>query len=121
MKKLTATSRTSVKFGDVVVVPFPYSYKFAEKRRPALVVSSNAFNARQSLVWVVMITSANNKPWQDDVEFPLKGTDLSSASVIRTSKITTIESARILRVIGKIDKSSALKVSEVVSKVFGKP
>ena len=27
--------------GDVVVVPFPYTDRFAEKRRPALVISND--------------------------------------------------------------------------------
>jgi mRNA interferase MazF len=120
MKKPTAISRSSLNFGDVVVVPFPYVDKLAEKRRPALVVSSDAFNARQSLVWVAMITSADNKPWPDDVQFQLEGTGLASASVIRTSKITTIERSRILRVSGKIDKKSAKTVSKIVSTLIGK-
>ena len=120
MKKPTTTSKAALKFGDVVVVPFPYADKLADKRRPALVVSSNAFNARQSLLWVAMITSADSKPWPDDVGFPLKGTGLASASVIRTSKIVTIESARIVRVIGKIDKPSATNVSKIVSAILGK-
>jgi mRNA interferase MazF len=119
MKKPTAISRLSLKFGDIVVVPFPYADKLAEKRRPALVVSSTAFNARQSLVWVVMITSADNKGWIDDVEFPLKGTGLSSPSVIRTSKIATIERSRIDRVSGKIDNNTSRTVSLTVSTIFG--
>jgi mRNA interferase MazF len=120
MKKPTAISKSTLKFGDVVVVPFPYADKLAEKRRPAVVVSSTAFNNRQNLVWVAMITSADNKGWQDDVEFPLKGTGLSSASFIRPSKIATIEQARIVRVIGKIDSNSAIKVTSAISLIFGK-
>ncbi len=119
MKKPTATSNLSVKFGDVVVVPFPYSDKLAEKRRPALVVSSTSFNARQSLVWVMMITSAENKGQPDDIEFALKSTGLTSASVLRPSKIATIESNRIVRIIGKLDRKSLVKLSEVIATVLG--
>jgi mRNA interferase MazF len=121
MKKPTATSKPSLKFGDVVVVPFPYADKLAEKRRPAVLVSSTAFNGRQNLVWVVMITSAENKGWTDDIEFSLKGTGLSSASVIRPSKIATIEKARIDRIIGKIDQKSAAMLAHTISAILGRP
>ena len=43
---------------DVVIVPFPYTDHLAEKRRPALVVSADAFNRKHGLLWVAMITSA---------------------------------------------------------------
>jgi mRNA interferase MazF len=119
MKKPTAISKLSFKFGDIVVVPFPYADKLAEKRRPALIVSSTAFNARQSLVWVVMITSAENKGWPDDIEIQLRSTGLSSPSVIRTSKIATIERSRIDRVLGKIDSKTAGIVAHTVSTIFG--
>ena len=44
---------------DVVVVPFPYADRLAEKRRPALVISNRKL-AVHRLVWVAMITSADN-------------------------------------------------------------
>jgi mRNA interferase MazF len=119
MKKPTETSKSVVRFGDIVVVPFPYADKFAEKRRPALVVSGNAFNARQSLVWVAMITSAENHGWADDVDLPLKGTGLSSPSVIRACKIATIDAGRIVKIIGKIGKPKAVEVFDVIATIMG--
>ena len=47
---------------DVVVVPFPYADRLAEKRRPALVISNRKL-AAHGLIWVAMITSADNEPW----------------------------------------------------------
>jgi PemK-like protein. len=44
---------------DVVIVPFPYVDRLAERRRPALVISSAAL-ARHGVLWVAMITSAAN-------------------------------------------------------------
>ena len=51
---------------DIVVVPFPYADRLAEKRRPALVISG-ARLAPYGLVWVAMITSAENEHWPTDV------------------------------------------------------
>jgi len=42
---------------EIVVVPFPYTDRMAEKRRPALVVSNAELAARFGRVWVAMITS----------------------------------------------------------------
>jgi len=51
---------------DIVVVPFPYADRLAEKRRPALVISNRKLTPF-GLIWVAMITSAANAPWSCDV------------------------------------------------------
>src|ERR1700676_1088854 len=38
------TSMMSFEFGDVVLVPFPFTNQAASKKRPAVVVSSHAYN-----------------------------------------------------------------------------
>jgi mRNA interferase MazF len=80
---------------DVVVVPFPYSDQLAEKRRPALVISTDAFNRKQKLLWVLMITSAANPRRDGDIPIPTGKGGLDSPSLIRTAKIATIEPARV--------------------------
>ena len=86
-----ASSDGQVKQWDVIVVPFPYSDKFAQKRRPALVVSSNTFNAENDLLWVAMITSTENKGWNVDMDIPQDANSgLNVASTIRTAKLATI-------------------------------
>ena len=55
--------------GDVVRVPFPYTDKAARQHRPALVVSTGGIGENEGLLWVVMITSADNRPWPGDVAF----------------------------------------------------
>ena len=115
-----ASSEATIKRWDVVVVPFPYSDRLAEKRRPALVVSSENFNAETGLLWVVMITSTENIGWHGDVEIPLGvKSGLTSASTIRTAKLATIEQARVLRVAGQIDAKTAGKVKRLLAVVVG--
>jgi mRNA interferase MazF len=105
---------------DVVVVPFPYSDRMAEKRRPALVVSSDRFNAETGLLWVAMITSSENKGWHGDVDIPADGlSGLTTASTIRTAKLATIEQERVVRVAGRIEGVTALMVKDYVAKVLG--
>jgi mRNA interferase MazF len=110
-----ATSNVAIKQWDVVVVPFPYSDKLAEKRRPALVVSSDKFNKDTGLLWVAMITSTENVGWRGDVEIPAGAkSGLTSPSIIRTAKLATIEQNHVVRVIGRIDGKTANKVKRFV-------
>ena len=116
MKKPMASSESLPKQFDIVVVPFPYSDQLAEKRRPALVVSSNAFNKKHGLLWVVMITSATNPKKSDDIALTATGkTGLPVASLIRPSKIATIEPNRVVRVAGKIDGKLEAIIRSAVS------
>ena len=51
---------------DVVVVPFPFTDRTASKRRPALVLSSSAFNQKAEHSVLAMITSAGQSGWPGD-------------------------------------------------------
>jgi mRNA interferase MazF len=97
---------------DIVVVPFPYADRLAEKRRPALVISDRKL-AGHGLVWVAMITSADNEPWSSDLPIAdLDRAGLPAPSVVRPAKIACIEPNRIDRRVGRLDKGSARKVGQ---------
>lgn len=86
----------------VVVVPFPYSDRLAEKRRPALVVSHPDLPARLARVWVAMITSVPHEDLGDVAIHDLAMAGLPVASTLRASKIATVDVDRILRVAGRL-------------------
>lgn len=44
-------------FGDVVLVPFPFTSQAASKRRPAIVVSNQTYNTARHDVVVMAVTS----------------------------------------------------------------
>ncbi len=97
---------------DVVVVPFPYADRLAEKRRPALVISNRRL-AAHGLVWVAMITSADNESWGSDVAIAdLDRAGLPAPSVVRPAKVACIEPSRVDRRIGRLDKAEARKVRQ---------
>lgn len=81
--------------GTVVRVPFPYTDRPVRQHRPALVVSAGGVGEEGRLLWVVMITSAENRGWPGDVELTddHRAAGLPAPSVIRTAKIATIEAA----------------------------
>lgn len=78
--------------GDIVKVPFPYTNRPTRQSRPALVVSTASGNDTLSLLWVVMVTSAENRGRPGDAALTdLSGTGLPAPSLVRTAKIATIE------------------------------
>lgn len=87
----------------VVAVPFPYTDRLAEKRRPALVVSKPDLQRRHGLVWVAMITSAGNARWPQDVLLPdHAAAGLPAPSVVRPTKVAVIDASRIVRRLGAL-------------------
>lgn len=90
-----STSKALFAPGTVVRVPFPYTDAETRQYRPALVVAQAGSGAEPFLIWVVMITSAENRGWPGDVEISDLGkAGLPAASVVRTAKIATIDLAR---------------------------
>jgi mRNA interferase MazF len=97
---------------DVVIVPFPYADRLAEKRRPALVISGPKL-ATYDLVWVAMITSEENERWPSDVAISDLGrAGLPAPSVVRPAKIACIDPARVERRAGRLDKVTARAVAQ---------
>jgi mRNA interferase MazF len=78
--------------GQIVRVPFPYSGGNPRQHRPALVIASPVDGF---LLWVLMITSAENRAWPGDVAIPDHlSCGLPAPSLIRTAKIATLELAK---------------------------
>ena len=112
------TSEREFKRGDVLVVPFPYPDRTAAKRRPALVVSSDEFNARSGYLWVAMITSVVQNPLPDDIVLDHEKAGLHVASVARVTKIATIEADRVIRIAGKIDGKTRKDVRKALAGII---
>lgn len=105
--------------GDVVKVPFPYTDRATRQFRPALVVSTGDLEADHGLLWVVMITSAENRGWPGDVAVAnLALAGLPVPSVIRTAKIATIEALDAAR-LGRIPPALLRRVVERLGRVLG--
>jgi mRNA interferase MazF len=86
---------------DVVVVPFPFTDRLADKRRPALVISeSKTFSSISGHSLLAMITSKENASWPlDTVIENLESAGLSASSVIRL-KLFTLDHDLIIKSIG---------------------
>ena len=107
------------KRGDVVKFPFPYTDKNSRQSRPALVVSAGSLEEAHGLLWVLMITSAENRGWPGDVDVSkLTAAGLPCASVIRTAKVATIDAADATR-LGKISAATLKQVTQRIGEMVG--
>ena len=83
--------------GDIVRVPFPYADRTAAYHRPARLVAGG-LGLDGILVWIAMITAAENRRWPGDVPVADNlAAGLPIPSIIRTSKPATIDARRVER------------------------
>ena len=114
MSASTVTSDSPVSPWDVIVVPFPYSERLAEKRRPAIVVSNEILHV-DGFVWIAMVTGAGKERRPGDVEIrDLRSASLPGASMVRVSKLATIEPGRIVRRIGRLAAGETAAVRKAI-------
>jgi mRNA interferase MazF len=107
------------KRGDVIKVPFPYTDRATRQSRPALVVSGRDLEEAHGLLWVVMITSAENRRWPEDVAVAdLSAAGLPVPSVVRPAKIATIEAADATR-LGSLGAAQNRQVARRLAKMLG--
>ena len=95
-----------MKKGEIVSIPFPFTDLTAVKNRPALILISTEYD-----VTVSFITSQIK--WQEENDVRLEPDDLNGLkkpSLIRLSKLTTIDKAL---VIGKLGSLKDLELEQV--------
>ena len=104
--------------GAVICVPFPFTDRAMQKRRPALVLSVQSFNESHAHVVLAMITSAKNLPWASDVNITdLALAGLPSASVVRF-KIFTIDERLVLGTLGKLANADKAAIKKRVANIL---
>jgi len=119
---MSAPSNRSDAFStfDVVIVPFPYADRLAEKRRPAIVVSTAEITRKYGLAWLAMVTSADNRTWECDIAVSdLKSAGLPAPSLVRPAKIATVDAARVLRRIGRLSTKDSRALSAGLKALLG--
>jgi mRNA interferase MazF len=91
-------STTRYKRGDVVLVPFPFTDLTSSKRRPALVISPDAFNDQMKDVVVAAITSQLHNEHAVTIEQSdcVDGAP-PQTSVVKLRKVFTIHSTPVIK------------------------
>lgn len=107
-------------FGDVVLVPFPFTSQAASKKRPAAVVSNRAYNTARPDVVVMAITSQlRPSPGAGEVWIG----QWQAAGLLKPSAVkpvfATLEQMLILRQLGRLDGDDQVALRKVIAETLG--
>ena len=96
---------TDYSFGDIVLVPFPFTDQTDIKKRPAVVISSEMYNSSLPDIVLMAITSRIKTPLTSgEVKIGAwKDAGLLKSSVVKPV-FTTIEKKIVLKKLGKLNQ-----------------
>jgi mRNA interferase MazF len=97
---------TRIRRGDVLLLPFPFTDSPSEKKRPVVVVSSEAYMSETIDVLVAMITTrARPAPRSGDHKLAdWQGAGLIGPSTVR-ARLATVHSKRVIRKLGAVSNA----------------
>lgn len=111
---------TGFEFGDVVLVPFPFTDQSAAKKRPAVVISSAAYHQVRPDLIIMAITS-QVRPVQTVGEVIVQ--DWQGAGLLKPSAIkpviTTIERGLIIHQLGQLKEGDRAALSRAIEQILG--
>ena len=114
-------SGTTFEFGDVVLLPFPFSSNpSASKQRPAVIISNSTYNIGTSDVVLCGITSVISNTGfsipisQQDMETGL----MPARSLIKYGNVYTLNKGLIIKRIGRIDKKKRNELVKALVSLF---
>ena len=111
---------TGYSFGDIVLVPFPFTDQSATKRRPAVVVSTERYNQERPDLIIMAVTS-QARPAGAIGEVQVK--DWQAAGLIKPSVvkpiITTIEQNLVIRRLGRLKEEDQQALKRAIGAIIG--
>ena len=107
-------------FGDIVLVPFPFTSHTASKRRPAVVVSNSAYNnTRPDLVVMAVTSQLRPSPTLGEVQVDQwQAAGLLKPSVIKPV-FATLERALVIRQLGTLSAADGAALRRAISEILG--
>lgn len=114
------TTESVFQFGEVVLVPFPFTNQVESKKRPAVVISSTAYHTnRQDLLIMAITSQAHTAP--DFATFPV--VDWQVAGLLKASfakpVLTTLEQALVIRRMGSLSLRDQHSLRQMLAQILG--
>lgn len=106
-------------FGEVVLVPFPFTDQSGAKKRPAVIVSSSGYHAGRRDLVIMAITGQVRQPlgFAEALVADWQAAGLIKQSVLKPV-FTTIEQGLVLRSMGRLSDTDLRSLRAVVAQVF---
>jgi mRNA interferase MazF len=111
---------TAYEFGDLVLVPFPFTDQSTSKRRPGAVVSSPLYHRERRDLIILAVTSQRRAPTSVG-EFAIERWEeagLLKPSVLKPV-VATIERRLVLRKLGVLASKDRLALQRVPATILG--
>jgi mRNA interferase MazF len=109
-------------FGDVVLVPFPFTDQTTNKKRPAVVVSSDPYHQVYADLILIAVTSRIS-PNPRFGEIVLTG--WSSSGLIKPSTIKpvlmTVEASLVIRKLGELQAQDRISLQSILRAIVDNP
>ena len=113
-------STTAFNRGDVILVEIAFSGSVGSKRRPAVVLSTSAFNGAGIKLIVAAITSNVSPPFRpgDTLLNDWSATGLVKPSAVR-GVLATVDKADIARMLGSLSDADRATVERNIASIIG--
>ena len=111
---------TDYNFGEVVLVPFPFTNQTTTKKRPAVVVSSPVYHRERPDIILMAVTSQMRPSalFGEVIITRWKEAGLLKPSVIKPI-FTTIEQGIVLRKLGRLGREDRKVLQEMLENLVG--
>jgi len=111
---------TTCEFGEIILVGFPFTNLQSSKKRPAVVISSKAYNRQRDDVILLAITSQLH-PSMGFGDCRIE--DWKSAGLLKESVfkplIATIDKSRLMGRLGRLASQDLWKMTNLLQSVLG--
>ena len=113
-------SSGTLAFGDVVLVPFPFTSQAASKQRPAVIVSSRAYNIeRPDLIMMAITSQLRPTPALGEVWLRhWQAAGLIKASAVKPV-IATLEQGLVIRGLGALAAEDQDALRQAIGQIIG--
>lgn len=108
------------RFGDVVLVPFPFTDQSGSKRRPAVVVSSDAYAQHRRDLIIMAVTSqvSNARAFAEVTIREWRTAGLLKPSMTKPV-VASIQKGLVRRKLGHLDQADCAAVRDALREILG--
>lgn len=108
-----------LRFGDVVLVPFPFTDQSSSKKRPAVIISTARYNAERP-DFIIMAITSQIKPQSRFGDVVVEG--WQAAGLLKPSAIkpvvATIEQSLTIQQLGRLEPDDVAALKTVVANII---